>query len=744
MSLITLRNSLINLQKERLNILVKELYHIENILDFFNGNDNKKETPMQKNISYIQYDIKMMKKEIQELNNLLSLLNSNDSTKIKFLIEFNYSKLKIEEFLKVVDAIYNKMRQMFNENLTQYIPYPSYGRRYSNNSLVIYLESYFRDIFKQLIDDKKDENLRRLIFNWDYRSDFTYRKFYSPEISKDQTGLYNYYIDLPYSYYELVYLIPSITYNMIHIIIKNRLNKTITNQFNKVLKNMKEEVIDKSDLMHHVYDLMGHNKYLKDLLLDIFSDKIAFDIHKESYIFTLAHQALGEGLADSFMAVNEDKSYNIVVNQWNFSQEKDHIILRLWLLLYYREKQQDKRFDEKIDELKNYLKVLIDLESNEINNDSFKHLYKNLHPNFYEAFESVELYLKIFYNFFIKQSTRISVETKNFEIANTLLGCWDNRFELSKKNINLIHHPTNFRIKLHNNLLNREKEFYTLRLIKIRKDGNADIEELEKGLIKQEKLSSDDNSNKDNNTIKQYNFISYGIYDFINLKEVKTEVNLEKQFKWYQKDNKQNIKFFEIKHILFRVDKKGIYKRDISEELKINEFSAMISIVLKKNIQNKDGYKNLPESIEKIEEIVKGYKYMILKSLGPEDLILFIFNISILKINNIIKKIYENEYIHRTYTAITHPYIQNNSLCIKNKKFEKNIIPVSYIRLKDDISKLSSINTDKIDKIVSTSGITDIKIVWKEEKVSLEDINKFYKDNTKFISDYTTKFEIKN
>ena len=760
--------SMINLQKERLNILVKELYHIRNILDFFEANKSKKkskQTHMMENIKYIKHDLNEMSNNIKNLKKLLDNLIHKVSTtedknnitmfnhnNVLFLIKLNYSKLKIEEFLKVISVIYNKMRQLFNENLTQYIPYPTIGRRYSNNSLVIYLEKNFRNIFDNLVDIK---NKKKLIFNWDYKSDFTYRRFYSPEISKKQVGSYNFYIDLPYSYYELAYLLPSVTYNIIHIIIKNELNNNLIKQYNTMFTKIKKEVVNKSNLMNHVYDLMGHDKYLKDLLLDIFSDKIAYKIHKDSYIFTLAHQALGEGLADSFFSIENNnlqqkQIYNIVVNEWDFNHKKDHIILRLWLLLSYRKDKEN----EEILNLKEYLATLIDLNdaNNYVNNkkDSFEYIYQNNHPNFYESYRSVKIYLQMFYEFFKKQNINLNLDIENKNVINILNKCWENRFQLIKQNnIVTANHPTNFRVKLHKNL-SAKREFYTLRLIKIRKDSNDfDIYKCENELVEQEnflKTKNDSNSsnNKQNSNINEnteatYNFSAYGIYDFINLREVKQTFNLDSQYDRYsykQNENKK-VNFFESKYILFRLDTNGIKKEDL-QKLPSDRLGAMINIVLTKDSKNDNGYENLQESCKEIEQVLeknKNIQYMMLKSLGPEDLVILVFNITPEETHKLSLDLYDTNYIHRTFTIIIKPFKDKSNAKVCRKNFaDVNI--VSYIRLKEN----NTLNKQN-NRIVSTTGIMDKKIIWKQN-TTLEDINNFYIQNKNKISDYYTHFEI--
>jgi hypothetical protein len=782
----TFTYSLIAMQQERLLIVYKELYHINSILNFFLGGNTTEEDPRKNNIQHIIDDINIIRGKVECLNNeTLEPLKSQDSissNRIVFLTTFNYVKIEIEDMLKVVDTIYNKMRQMFNESLNQYIPYPSLGRRYSNHSLMVYLEYIFRDMLTQLSKphNKTDNTTKNIILDWDYKTDFNYRKFYSSDIHKEQIGDYNYYIDLPYSYYELPYLLPSITYNIINIILKNKQNSQFNELKSKVQIELKRDVVDKSILVNNVYDLFGHKKYIEDLVDDIFSDTVAFYLHKEAYIYSLAHQALGEGLARDFFEQNSDKnSFSIRPHTWNFSIQKDHIILRLWLLIKLSEEESKKKESKKkelINTIKGFLRSLIDLEQNDdIENkekerrnyeDSFEYIYQNNYPNFYESYKNTRIYLKILYEFFAQKKYHYylkeyinTYERKNTNSSNNnennsfwkyqdyFNRCWKERFKtLEDSSGEETRHPNCFRYKLHEKLLKEAKRepqdtYYSLRLFKIRKvfEQDQDLNEALKTLQKSSLLTNQENTN-----YPYKNFYSYGIYDFINIKKVRDVNSIQKQFKVYQEAFIQNqsdkINFFETRHILLRVDKDGRESKINTIELN-NQAGAIFQIELEKNMQNPNGYENLAQSIDHLETLLKDHtcnNYMIFKSLGPKDLIVFVFNKSIENIHKLSTKLCQANYIRRTFTSIFSS--NSNSLKVERYITKRSITICSYLRVKNS----SKLNKNSVDgTIYSITGVMDKKIMWNSG-TNLKTVNQFYKKNAQNLTDFHTKFEIKD
>jgi hypothetical protein len=639
---------------------------------------------------------------------------------------------------------------------------------------MVHLEYIFRDMLTQLSKphNKTDNTTKNIILDWDYKTDFNYRKFYSSDIHKEQIGDYNYYIDLPYSYYELPYLLPSITYNIINIILKNKQNSQFNRLKSEVQIELKRDVVDKSILVNNVYDLFGHKKYIEDLVDDIFSDTVAFYLHKEAYIYSLAHQALGEGLARDFFEQNSDKkNFSIRPHTWNFSIQKDHIILRLWLIIkLYEEESEEKK--ELINTIKGFLRSLIDLEQNDdIENkeqerrnyeDSFEYIYQNNYPNFYESYKNTRIYLKILYEFFAQKKYHYylkeyinTYERKNTNSSNNnennsfwkylsyFNKCWEERFNtLEDSSGKETRHPNCFRYKLHEDLLNttnRDKKdtYYTLRLFKIRKvfKENQNLNQV-LNLLQQNELIT----NQENSGYPYKNFYSYGIYDFINIKKVRDVNSIQKQFKVYQEAFKQTqsdeINFFETRHILMRVDKDGIKSKINTIELN-NQVGAIFQIELEKNMKNPNGYENLAQSIDHLETLLKDHtcnNYMIFKSLGPKDLIVFVFNKSIENIHKLSTKLCQANYIRRTFTSIFSNHLDKDNLTI-----EENITICSYLRVKNSSDQNNSID----GTIYSITGVMDKKIMWNSG-TNLETVNQFYKKNAQNLTDFHTKFEIKD
>jgi hypothetical protein len=135
---------------------------------------------------------------------------------------------------------------------------------------------------------------------------------------------------------------------------------------------------------------------------------------------------------------------------------------------------------------------------------------------------------------------------------------------------------------------------------------------------------------------------------------------------------------------------------------------------------------------------------MIFKSLGPKDLIVFVFNQSITNIHELINTMLKiryktrNSFVHRVFTSIFSS--NSNSLKVERYITKRSITICSYLRVKNS----SELNKNSVDgTIYSITGVMDKKIMWNSG-TNLEKVNQFYKKNAQNLTDFHTKFEIKD
>ena len=322
----SIKKSLKLLQIEKMVIILKELEHIKNILDFFNGYDKSEseKKPIKRNILYLKSDIESLENKIKKLKIINDSLEGTES--MLFIIQYDYIRTQIEDMLRVIHALYNKMQQLFGETLNQYLPYPTLGRRYSNNGIMMYLGNYYREMLKTL----SPTHTNKLILGWNYRTGFQYRLFINREIKRDnyKDDTYNDYIDLPYWYYELPFLLPSITHEVAYISLRQPHEK-IEKPYSNLKKDIKKFLGDRSNIfiqkIQKVHNVIGFKEYSDNLAKVIFSDIISLEIHKDAYVNALFHNIIGEKLSKDYLKIihkGEDEEFKILSNEWYFIQKK--------------------------------------------------------------------------------------------------------------------------------------------------------------------------------------------------------------------------------------------------------------------------------------------------------------------------------------------------------------------------------------------------------------------------------------
>jgi len=782
MNTFSITKSLKLMQIEKMVIVLKELKHIQNILDFFSGykEDNKthESKPIKKNINLLQKDIKALQKKIETLQSIHE--NMSSDSLMLFLIKYDYIRTQIEDLLGVIDALYHKMQQQFGETLNQYLPYPILGRRFSNNGIMMYLNNYYREMLKEFLGTTEVKRTSsQLILGWNFKTGFKYRIFVNREIKREgyNKESYNNYIDLPYWYYELPMLLPSVTHEVAAIALRNP-HEHIARLFQALKHELHNFLMDtNNNFVQKVQDIIGYDEYGDELAKEIMSDVIAFQVHKEAYVHALFHNVIAEKLSKDYLKVmhkKKDEYLKIVPNEWYFNQKKDHAILRLHFLLHLI---KDKSSSNYSDMLK-ILNTLMPLDNYAKIQEGFSKTYQYNYPNFKSSYQSVQNYLmqtlnvlKIWHENnrekFKDIPTPIEEESPSFKRL------WEERYTIQLESQqsyqpNMVMHQSNFRQEIHSKISkldflkeessNDESLIYILELGKVRKDISFQTKE-KIDIIKQiEDTITSDKYSSEVDTLSTKHFSVYGIYDWAILKEKKSSINIVDKLETLLKSSdKEAVKYFKTKQVLLKVTP------EICGTINPNEtqtFSVIYNIELEKSI-GKDksitnGYKDLKVSILNIIKtltnpinITKFSKANIYKSLGPKDLTLIIEESSLEFIFNFISQLNKITYdekepnILRTFSMIC------TSFETPNIKFEKPFNLVSYLRIsntftKNDLKMLIEKQKKHIKSLYEITGVMDYRLEWIDN-IEINEVFKFYNEmiESKCLTDFQTKIEKK-
>jgi len=791
----SIKKSLRLLQVEKIVIILKELENIKSILDFFNGyntyqdisenspiGDNKekkeKNKPIKRTISYLRQDIKNLEKQIQQLQHTNNELKNSES--MLFIIQYDYIRTQIEDMLRVIHALYNKMQQLFGETLNQYLPYPVLGRRYSNNGIMMYLGNYYREMLKTFSPD----HTNKLILGWNYRTGFQYRIFVNRELKREhyEDDTYNDYIDLPYWYYELPILLPSITHEVAYIALRNP-SESMKKPYSKLKTTLKDFLDDTNNVfVQKIQDVLAYDEYGEDLTKVIFCDIVGYKTHGKSYINALFHDIIGEKLAKDYLKIihhkNNEKSFKLISNEWFFMQKKDHSILRLHFLLsiLYNENEEDKDY-ESMKEMIDSIMPISD-ENQKIKVGFFK-IYTHNYPNLKDSYLAVKNYLSqlltVIQQWEVENREEIAqiITPKNSPNFNKL---WKERYKVQKnlhnpKALNekkdLVIHQNIFRREIHTIISgidylkdykdkienNEEHIIYLMELGKARKDVPISEGYNINKLIENE---IDDNSNEigEKDDLK---LSVYGIYDWITIKRKDSIIDISDRFQELIDKTKNEyqintLKYFKAKQILMKVHQ-GILGG--SPEIK-EDFSVIFNIEIAKKIDNEkctNGYNNLNKSIKNIANTLHNHKdYFkkadIYKSLGPKDITVIIQESSLESIFKILEALNQHRHnldnnneegeVLRTFTMLCSPF--GTPATLKKPFSLISNLRVSNEFKKDNIQEL--IDKTIMDELNEVTGIMDFRIKWKEG-VEISEVLEFYNRMTEksYLTDFQTKIE---
>jgi len=774
-----IEKSLVYIRKEQLAIMLKEILHLRHILNYYKLEKNDNNIGDIKEDMHSAYNsLSTVEKTLKELNRKINYLENLPPSDIIYFVKlFDNIGTTINTSLHIIELIYKKVYQIFEEAYNQYIPKPTLGRRFSNNNLVNRLKANYENIISQFLADKHQNDL---ILSWSYKNYFQL-EYSNDKFVKMNSQLSVNYINLPYWYYELPLLLPSIGHECMRIVLlkdNNKLKKYKNSLLLEISKATYKPHIDTSD---SIVELILNPRYR--LADKVISDIASYSIYNDAYIYSMFHDIIGIGISDTFnlsVELQKDNSNKTVQNiaefkdgtspniketfkskisSWKFDKKRDISIIRLHILLLVAKKNSN------IEKMQYILNSIISLDkyyssglAEIYNNHSH---YKNSYIKHAKAYRKI---INLIVNWekrekFLKKVNKL-VKNKNLDIDYNKL--WKQRFKKLKENKTL--HKNEFRKLLHKKTIKNltfeaNKANKKLNISEIGKPFSMTYTKLKKH-IQCNLLEACTKSTKCLDcyisTYFDKHMHSFGIYDLCKIEETqeREDINatLDKIIKtidsnYHTNDNAPTNKYYESKFSLMQI----FPTIPGYESAKSNHTNVLYNIEL--NSEYKKDLDSLSDAIVAIanelynkDNSLRFYKAVIYKSLGPKDLMLMLEGVpseDFLFFNDTLSKL---KFIKRTLTTILAEYKFNNSI-----KPNKNYVIESFIRLK--LHKEKSVQDiihnllkdfkekDKIDNISVISGVLDIKITWKidtttENIITLYD--KLIKEEA--ISDFQTKF----
>jgi len=772
------KNSLVAIKQEQLLIILKELLHLQHILNFYKRGNKDLNSPTRKEDMFSAHsNLEKIQKELLELNEraikLLKVYRDKEDSEyqnFKFILIYGYITQTINNALIIIELIYKKVYQIFEEAQNQYIPKPNLGRRFSNNNLLQALKENFQSLISMLAPNYNNS----LLLSWSYRNYF--------QIEQRQENLlfindnrYGNYINLPYWYYELPILLPSITHEAVRIaMLQDKNNIKEIKEF--IVKKVNKYIAKPDQSRKYIIKekiLNPKNKLIEKVLADV----ISYSIYKDSYIQSIVHDLFGVGLATQFnikLKNNPIKQSNTLldifhleIKSWKFNKHRDITIIRLYILLNIAKNNRS------IDAIREFIESIIPLKNMRY---GISEVYKN-HPHYYNDYiEYIEAYrdiVNLFTTIFNKKyKKRKEPVIKSIEkiidkdkIKIDFNQLW--RLRLKKLKKDMVLHKNEFRKILHQKTLKSLNSYikslnykypgklgkqddigkpFTLTFVKLRKDIECQDKE---NLCLDEYIK---------NQFQDYKN-SFGIYDLLKIENTLNYQNINDSLDKiisYIKDitKEQNRpKFFESKYSLMQ-----FFPTISGSKLNSSDIDILYNIELDNQLIAKETEKSSQTNLEfAVKEIVDTlienssffHTAYIYKSLGPKDLMVYVKGVDnqdLLKLNTNLTKLIS---IRRTFTTIaTNPKTKADIKPLTNSYYI-----VSYLRMKlsnnvnieqkitDAIEQLDPIEQYYIERISIISGVLDIQIIWRGgTKTAI--VFKLYDIlmRKRLVSDFQTKF----
>lgn len=779
----TVQRSLVYIKKEQITIMMKEILHIKHILIFYKG-DNDAYNDMT--ISF--NNIKKVERKLKELKNHLKILETDSISENypKFILLYDYIGRHIHESLQIVELIYQRVNQIFEEAYNQYIPRPTLGRRFSNNNLMVALKKNYQEIISTLSNSESD-----LVLSWSFKNYFQL-EYAHDKFTDNSSDKYGNYINLPYWYYELPLLLPSITHECGRVVLLQQDNKI--NHLKVSLNTKVNEFLNKQSISSTFIKEENILKKSSRLVDKVISDIIGFIIYDKAYIYSIFHDTIGLGIAGLFEFQEKEKIkqkrdvyplkdkgndefnhiFDMKMSSWRFSKRRDITIIRLHILLSLL---SDNDKDSRDIEMQNLLNSIMLMDKNNRDEFSFADIYKG-HPHYTDTYQSyakayrdiISLVLDWIRDTKVKETLYGIVNQKETSFFKEIfLELWDGRFKKLEEAKPKILHKNEFRKLLHKNRIKKIERAtgckegslgdpFALTFTKLQKNITCDNLKI----CTKEESCLDCHINDESNKFKEDNSHCFGIYDLFKCKPTKDYEDIDNQLEGLEEkldhQNQQDrestssskpterIKYYESKFSLMQIYPTilGTLK---DQTLKVD---LLYNIELNRRKEGDYLYDAIIEIAKKLEDVKSLFSSAdIFKSLGPKDIIVYVKGVSSQDLLGLNPKISSLSCTKRTFTTV-----------LSELDDKKNITPakdyniVSYLRIKhysnDSFKKkfIDIIDRSKekkyIKEVLLISGVLDIQIIWKKG-TSIEEIvklyNRFMREN--LVTDFQTKFNKK-
>lgn len=744
-------NSFILLQKEKLIVIKKELRHLWYISNYYNykeldNNTNNEEMTQRASIaSKISQEIELHLKYISKLNKEIEESAKHTQEILLFLSLYDKKNNELSELLKIVKLIQSKLTQFLQDHFNQYLPIPMTTKRYSSKGFLDYIKEFHHTILYSI-----DSTIQMPIMLWSHTMRF-----------KAKSSLYEenkaHYIEMAYWYYEIPFLLPTITHELGHILLESKNSNPIKDIKNIFKKNLKINDFFIND---------GTDGFLDEIICDM----LGYIVHDTTYLIVMVHELLGIDFSQNFLNDAGHISIQpISINNKRFNEA----LIRISLILEFESWIHENKNITITKEIKKIMSHLIIPLSKESNNlDSTEELnkclqrliidnksiepqmayiytviypnliqsYKNFHSTIYESI--LLIYQNSSFNNGLKSLSEkifevnkiVDSESKNLNFPEIFKKLYSNRIDHISSSIT----KNQFRElilntdKLKENELDKIGKPYELTLFKTRTDAYKGQEDYFNTLTENINTlyfntPSYEESDKDI-------YFTFDLFSALTLVEKSDKLNEEEinNFLDYEKiDNSQGV-FFTYKYSLIKLWEKDKDK-NIDKKSDNLYFNIIMQIQLTENNSEKteEGLKELVKYFKN-----KNYSVEVFKALGPKELVINCKEIDIDTIFRLKKEVIalSTTIFRRTYTII---YGDNNYL--QSFKSSDKYYITTTLRLKST-TPLNKIIHKNIKYKFYLTGVTDIQLIWKDE-TSIEDIFNFYNDLTKqaYTSDIQTK-----
>ena len=757
----TIKQSMVEIKKEKLAIVLKELLHLKYILNYYRTKAPK-DKPKRANkvdMSTANSTLQNVEDSLEKLKSHIDMLDKASTSSIDeiyFIILHSKIGYDLNNTLYIIELIYKKVYQIFEESYHQYIPKPTLGRRFSNNNLVGNLKRHYESIIKSLVGNED----AGLILSWSYRNYISLEEKHD-RFASNNSNKYGAYINLPYWYYEIPTLLPSVAHACVRISLSYDSFKFKNKK--RSLERAISRYIDtpRDDLSFALEEEILSDKY--NLTNKILADLISYKIYGYAYVYSLFNDIIGAGLSKVFdlrakHTLNMYASIKDYVENnfywkaasYKFSGLRDISIIRLNVLLEYATKfrhqsveyQEHIKHEKRIAQMQELLGSIISIKDEK---SGLELIYEN-NPHYQSSFLILKRALLNISKLYKNEAGKINISNLENIEGIDFDKLWKKHFEenIHKNELRkLLHKETIAKIKSSVKDKEKQKEIgtpYSLVFIKMHKKLTC--------TEKREKICLDEII--DDCFKGKAHYHAFGIYDLAVIKDIseypeKLDRTIDKKFnKINELNSGDKQRYYESRFSLMQ-----IYPTIIGEN---REESSNVSIMYNIDLttQNSSAGVALANSICNIAAEIENSKssfrkVRIFKTLGPGDLIVLVDGVSNSDFLKLTETVLPLSFIKRTFTTV---------LAEKDKK--ELIVPqdeyriVSFVRL--DISKKSTLEMiiedvlsknikEQIESINFTSGVLDLEIRWKAG-TSVEKVMIFYNRlmEKSYVRDFQTKF----